>query len=100
MGGGGGGGGGVLSSQKKFLSKIQPDLVCELLTSMTHATAQFFGSPPPGQGSNFSSHTRKMRVKKAISEEVFSQLAFSHEWKFGAVIRGSYPRYKSSLQFH
>ena len=52
-----------------------------------------------GQGSNFSSHTRKMRVIKAISEVVFSLLAFSREWKFGAVIRGSYPRYKSSLQF-
>ena len=41
------------------------------------------------QGSNLSSHTRKMRVKKAISEVVFSLLAFSREWKFGAVIRGS-----------
>ena len=41
------------------------------------------------QGSNFSSHTRKMRVKKAISKVVFSLLAFSREWKFGAVIRGS-----------
>ena len=33
--------------QKKF-SEIHPDLVCELLTSMAHATVQFFGSPPPG----------------------------------------------------
>ena len=33
---------------KLFFSKIQPDLVCELLTSMAHATAQFFWSPPPG----------------------------------------------------
>ena len=41
------------------------------------------------QGSNLSSHTRKMRVKKAISEVVFSLLAFSREWKFGAVISGS-----------
>ena len=40
-----------------------------------------------------------MRVKKAISEVVFSLLAFSRERKLGAVIRGSYPRYKSSLQF-
>ena len=31
------------------------------------------------QGSNLSSHTRKMRVKKAISEVVFSLLAFSRE---------------------
>ena len=51
------------------------------------------------QGSNFSSHTRKMRVKKAISEVVFSLLAFYCDWKFVAVIRGPYPRYKSSLQF-
>ena len=31
------------------------------------------------QCSNFSSHTRKMRVKKANSEVVFSLLAFSRE---------------------
>ena len=33
---------------KFVFSKIQPDLVCELLTSMAHATAQLFWSPPPG----------------------------------------------------
>ena len=38
-----------------------------------------------------------MLVKKAISEEVFSLLAFSCEWKFGAVICGSYPRYINLL---
>ena len=53
----------------------------------------------PEQGSNFSSHACKMRVKKAISEVVFSLLAFFRGWKFWAVIRGSYPRYISSLQF-
>ena len=31
----------------------------------------------------------KCELKKAISEFVFSLLAFSREWKFGAVIRGS-----------
>ena len=31
-----------------FFSKIQPDLVCELLTRMALALLQFFGSPPPG----------------------------------------------------
>ena len=31
-----------------FFYEIQPDLVCELLTRMAHAAAQFFGSPPPG----------------------------------------------------
>ena len=36
------------------------------------------------QGSNLSSRTRKMRVKKAISKVAFSLLAFSCEWKFGA----------------
>ena len=35
---------------KKFFSEIQPDLVCELLTSMAHATEQFFWSPSPGEG--------------------------------------------------
>ena len=33
---------------KNFFSEIQPDLVCELLTWMAHAPAQFFGFPPPG----------------------------------------------------
>ena len=36
------------SGGQKTFSQIQPNLVCELLTSMAHATAQFFGSPPPG----------------------------------------------------
>ena len=31
-----------------FFPQIQPDLVCELLTSMAHATEQLFGSPTPG----------------------------------------------------
>ena len=39
---------GGLGVQIFFLSKIQPDLVCELLTSMAHATAQFFLFPTPG----------------------------------------------------
>ena len=42
-----------------FFSKIQPDLVCELLTSMAHSTAQFFLSPPPralGRGQKVKYH--------------------------------------------
>ena len=35
---------------KNFFSEIQPELVCELLTSMAHATTQFFWSPPLGEG--------------------------------------------------
>ena len=31
-----------------FFFEIQPDLVCELLTSMAHVTTQFVCSPPPG----------------------------------------------------
>ena len=33
---------------KIFFSEIQPDLVCELLTSMAHATAHFFCPHPLG----------------------------------------------------
>ena len=33
---------------RNFFPQIQPDKVCELLTSMAHAMAQFLGSPPPG----------------------------------------------------
>ena len=38
--------------QKIFFSEIQPNLVCELLTSMAHATAHFFVPTPwgPGEG--------------------------------------------------
>ena len=39
-----------VGGSKNFFSQIQPDLVCELLTGMAHATAQVFGSPPPGWG--------------------------------------------------
>ena len=38
--------GGLVSNF--FSSEIQPDLVCELLTGMAHALAQFFRSLPPG----------------------------------------------------
>ena len=37
-----------VGGQNFFFSEIQPDLVCELLTRMAHAPAQFLGSPPPG----------------------------------------------------
>ena len=39
---------GGLGVKKKIFTEIQPDIVCELLTQMAHAPAQFFGSPPPG----------------------------------------------------
>ena len=32
---------------KNIFSQIQPDLVCELLTSMAHATTHFFLVPTP-----------------------------------------------------
>ena len=38
---------GGCGGQKTF-SEIQPELVCDLLTRMAHATAPFLGSPPPG----------------------------------------------------
>ena len=37
---------GGLGSQKKK-SEIQPDLACELLTSIAHVTAHFFFIPTP-----------------------------------------------------
>ena len=42
-----------------FFQKIQPDLVCEVLTWMAHARAQFFGSLPPralGRGQKVKYH--------------------------------------------
>ena len=40
--------GGTVGGQKENFSKIQPNLVCELLTCMAHAPAPVFGFPPPG----------------------------------------------------
>ena len=60
---------GGLGVQKKLFSEIQPDLVCELLTIMAHATAQFFGSPPPGaleRGQKVKHH--KISITKSISK--------------------------------
>ena len=42
-----------------FSTEIQPELVCELLTSMAHATAQYLGSPLPfglGEGPKVKYH--------------------------------------------
>ena len=39
---------GVWGVKKTVFLEIQPNLVCELLTWMTHAPAPFLGSPPPG----------------------------------------------------
>ena len=53
--------------KKKF--EIQPDLACELLTSMAYATAQFFGSPHPGalgRGQKVKYH--KISITKSISK--------------------------------
>ena len=69
VGGGGGGGGGGWGGGQNFFFQIQPDLVCELLTSMAHATAQFFGSPPPGalgRGQKVKYH--KISITKSISK--------------------------------
>ena len=57
-------GGGGLGGQI-FFFQIQPDSVCELLTSM----AQFFGSPPPGalgRGQKVKYH--KISITKSISK--------------------------------
>ena len=37
-----------LGGQKKISSEIQPDLVCQLLTSMAYATVHFFSPHPLG----------------------------------------------------
>ena len=46
-------------------------------------------------GSNFILHARKMPLKKSF----FSKKHFLASENLWPVIRGSYPRYKSSLQF-
>ena len=44
-------------------------MVCELLTSMAHAIAQFFGSPPPGAlGRGQKVKYQKISITKSISK--------------------------------
>ena len=53
----------------KKQSEIQPDFVCELLTSMTHAKAQFFWSPPPGAlGRGQKVKYNSISITKSISK--------------------------------
>ena len=59
---------GGLGDQKKF-PEIQPNLVCELLTSMAHAAAQLFWSPPPwAQGRGQTVKYQKISMTKSISK--------------------------------
>ena len=52
-----------------FFSETQPDLVCELLTSMALATAQLFGSLPPGAlGRGQKVKYKKISTTKSISK--------------------------------
>ena len=66
---------GVEWSKKKF-PEIQPDLVCELLTSIALATTQFFGSPPPGEGSNIKKSESQSQFQRFLSQTlcIFSQM--------------------------
>ena len=67
--------------KKKFFSEIQPDLVCELLTSMAHATAQFFGPHPLGpwggaKRSNIIKSQSQSQFQRFLNQTlcVFSQM--------------------------
>ena len=54
---------------KKIFPEIQPNLVCELLTSMAHAAAQLFWSPPPwAQGRGQTVKYQKISMTKSISK--------------------------------
>ena len=54
---------------KKKNSEIQPDLVCELLTSMAHARAQFFGHHPVGPWGN----AKRSNIIKSQSQSQFQR---------------------------
>ena len=59
----------VMLSPPKPLDKIQPNLVCELLTRMERATSNFFLAPPPGalgRGQKVKYHL--ISVTKSISK--------------------------------
>ena len=71
---------GGLGGQKKK-SEIQPDLVCELLTSMANATAQFFGPAPLGpwggaKRSNIIKSQSQSKFQRFLNQTlcVFSQM--------------------------
>ena len=59
----------VMLSHPKPLDKIQPNLVCELLTWMGRATSNFFLAPPPGalgRGQKVKYHLNS--ITKSISK--------------------------------
>ena len=75
-------------------SEIQPDLACELLTSMAHATAQFFGSPPPGalgRGQKVKYH--KISITKSISKIFKSNFVC-------LLTNERYKKYQTGFSFH
>ena len=69
---------------KNFFSQIQPDLVCELLTWMAHATAQIFGSPPPGWGLGEGPKGQislNLNYKVNFKDFLSKLCVSSHKWK-------------------
>ena len=67
---------------KKKILEIQPDLVCELLTSMAHAAAQLFWSPPPwAQGRGQTVKYQKISITKSISKIISQTLCVFSQMK-------------------
>ena len=79
---------------KKNFPEIQPDLACELLTSMAPATAQFFGSPPPGAlGRGLKVKYHKISITKSISK-IFKP-------NFVCLLTNErYKKYQTGFSFH
>ena len=86
--------------KKKFFSEIQPDLVCELLTSMAHATAQFFRPYPLGpwggaKRSNIIKSQLQSQFQRFLNQTlcVFSQMKdIKHIRRVFILSPGSCPR--------
>ena len=81
----------VTLSPPKPLDRIQPNLVCELLTLMGHATAHFLAPPPGVLGGVKRSNIIQFQFQRFFDQTVF---VFSHMKSDGIFIwpPGSCPR--------
>ena len=90
----------VMLSPPKPLDEIQPNLVCELLTWMRHATANFFCPAPWGPGEGLKGQISFNFNYKVNFKDFYTKLCVCpHKWMIQNIsdgililLPGSYPR--------
>ena len=77
----------VMLSPPKPMDKIQPNLVCELLTWMGRATSNLFLAPPPGDGSK-GQISFNFNYKVNFKDFYTKLCVCSHKWKIQNISDG------------